>query len=158
MTSRKPIFILMVLTGSYSIFYILSIIFTSIITGEYPSIQHTHIQLFGILFIFSVGILSGGMYLSYFFPELREKMHGGAISSNATPYEVLAYISTPEEINVIETIRSLSPHAYKFEIARKTGLSRMKVHRIVQRLAERGIAIIERSGRYSKIHLADWLN
>lgn len=158
MKSRKAVFTLLVFTAVYSMIFIISVVLSSIINGELPFEQHTHNQMLGILFVFCIGILSGGIYLSYFYPDLREKIHGKEISSNATPLEVLMYMSTDDEINVIQSIKSLAPKAYKFEIARKSGLSRMKVHRILMRLNERGVVRIVKDGRYSQIYLNDWIN
>ena len=158
MKSRKAILTLMVLTAVYSIIYILTFVTTSIINGELPFERHTQNQMLGILFVFSMGILSGGIYLSYFYPDLREKIHGKEISSNPSSLEVLLYISTDDEIKIIQSIQSLAPKAYKFEIARETGLSRMRVHRILMRLNERGIVRIIKDGRYSQVYLMDWIH
>ena len=69
----------------------------------------------------------------------------------------MLYTSTQEEQKVIETIRDLSPHAYRFEIAQNVDFSRMKVHRIIAKLLERGIIRIEIIGKHSKVFLNDWL-
>ncbi len=158
MKSRKAIIALVVITAVYSVIYILTMVITSIINGKLPFEQHSHNQMLGFLFIFSMGILTGGIYLGYFYPELREKIHGKEISSNPTSLEVLLYISTDDEINIIQSIQSLAPKAYKFEIARDTGLSRMRVHRILMRLNERGIVRIIKDGRYSQVYLMDWIH
>lgn len=148
---------LMTITGFYSIIYVFSIVITSIIKGELPFEEHSLSQIAGLFFIFSVGILTGGIYLTHFYPEVRERIHGSKISSNPTSLEVLMYISTDDEIEIIKSIQSLAPKAYKFEIARNTGLSRMKVHRILMRMNERRIVRIVKDGRYSQIYLTDWV-
>ncbi len=148
---------LIVITAVYSIVYLLTMVISSIINGELPFERHTHNQMLGLLFIFSIGILTGGIYLSYFYPELRERIHGKEISSNPTSLDVLLYISTDDEVEVIKSIQSRLPKAYKFEIARDTGLSRMRVHRILTRLNERGIVKIVKDGRYSQVYLMDWV-
>ncbi|MHA2251214.1 MAG: helix-turn-helix transcriptional regulator [Candidatus Kariarchaeaceae archaeon] len=157
MNSRKAIIALMLITAVYSVVYIMTMVITSIINGELPFEQHSHNQMLGILFIFSMGILTGGLYLTYFYPELREKFHGKEISSNPSSLEVLLYVSTDNEIKIIRSIQSLAPKAYKFEIARETGLSRMQVHRALMRLNERGIVRIIKDGRYSQVYLMDWI-
>ncbi|MHA2030993.1 MAG: helix-turn-helix transcriptional regulator [Candidatus Kariarchaeaceae archaeon] len=157
MKSRKAVFTLLVITSVYCVIFIATVVISTIINGKLPFEEHTHNQMLGILFIFSLGILVGGVYLSYFYPELREKIHGKEISSNPTSLEVLLYMSSDEEIKIIKSIQTLAPKAYKFEIARDTGLSRMKVHRILMRLSERGVVRIIKDGRYSQIYLMDWI-
>lgn len=149
--------IAMSVNALYSFVYIFSLVLTSILNGELPFEEHNSTQIAGIIFIFSIGILTGGLFLSYFFPEVREKIHGSKISSNPTSLEVLLYISSDDEINIIKSIQSLAPKAYKFEVARESGLSRMKVHRILMRMSERGIVRIVKDGRYSQIYLMDWV-
>lgn len=109
-----------------------------------------------ITFVFAIGLVSGVITLIYLYPEVSSKIHG-SLSPNASPYDVVLHISTEEEIEVIKAVKKMSFKAYKFEIAKKTRLSRMKIHRITTRLSERGIFIIEKNGRFSKILLADWM-
>ena len=42
-------------------------------------------------------------------------------------------------------------------IRSETGLSRLKTHRIVARLAERGIVSLEKTGNTNQVFLAEWL-
>jgi uncharacterized membrane protein len=42
-------------------------------------------------------------------------------------------------------------------IRNESGLSRLKTHRIVARLAERGIVTLEKMGNTNQVLLADWL-
>ena len=110
------------------------------------------------IFIFMIGWLFGLFMVWYYFPEIRPKNRNGKLSATASPYDVVIYISKPEEVKVIEAVRQLGNKAYQFEIARYCNLSRMKVHRIIQRLAERGIIQVEKQGKHRKISLSEWMN
>lgn len=157
MNSRGPAILLIILSGGYAIGFLFSVIIEAIVSDSLPNLHHTMRQGMILLFIFSIGILFTSVYMTYLFPEIRDTVHKTELKSNATPFEVLLYVSTDEEVSLLQSIKELSPRAYKFELARKTGLSRMKVHRILLRLAERGILHVEKEGRYSQVTLADWL-
>ena len=42
-------------------------------------------------------------------------------------------------------------------IRNETGLSRLKTHRIIARLADRGIVSLEKTGNTNQVFLANWL-
>lgn len=111
-----------------------------------------------VIFLFFVSSIALTIYqiLNYVYPKLV-KSDSPAPTSNSSPFEIVSHISTEEEVKVLNAILDLSPRAYKFEISRKTGLSRMKVHRILQRLEQRDIVEIEKVGRNSRVKLASWL-
>ena len=154
---RKWLFAVMAIASLYIVYYLFRIVILSIITGSFPDLSHTHTQALGFLFIFSLGLTLGIISVINSFPEVANAIHGRTLSQSATPFEVLLHISSNEEISILESIKKLSPKAYKFEIARQTGLSRMKVHRIITRLSDRGILEVDKDGRYSQVRLANWL-
>jgi uncharacterized membrane protein len=43
-------------------------------------------------------------------------------------------------------------------IKAETGLNRLQTHRILARLADRGIVSLEKTGNTNEVKLADWLN
>lgn len=108
--------------------------------------------------VFSIGVLFGQLGNFYYFPEIRPKNRSvEMITNTAKPLEVVRYISNEEERSVISAIIALNERTYQFEISRETGLSRMKVHRILKRLEERGIVKRDNEGRGSRVFLVDWL-
>ena len=42
-------------------------------------------------------------------------------------------------------------------IRKEAGLSRLKTHRVVARLAERGLITLEKTGNTNEVRLAEWL-
>lgn len=156
MAVRKPIIAMMAIVGTYVIVFTIVILF-SIIFIDDPVEYRDYFRPLGLLAIFSLGLLTGGGLFLYYFPEIREQIHNKTLSSAATPFEVILHISTAEEVLVVKAIEKLSPKVYQFEISKETELSRMKVHRIVTRLSERGIINVEKIGKNSQVSLSKWM-
>ena len=74
------------------------------------------------------------------------------------PYDSVTKTLTPEERQVLDVISSHNGKYLQKYIGNETGLSRLKTHRIVSRLAERGIVSTEKTGNTNKVILSDWLN
>ncbi|MHA1910474.1 MAG: helix-turn-helix transcriptional regulator [Candidatus Kariarchaeaceae archaeon] len=157
MAARKPIIAFMIITGAYVVIFTLVIIYLLVFTDESMVKYRDNFRPLGVFAIFSLGLFTGGSLFLYFFPEIRERIHNKALTAAASPYEVILHISTSEEILVVKAIDKLSPKVYQFEISKETGLSRMKIHRIVTRLSERGIINVEKIGKNSQISLSNWM-
>ena len=128
----------------------------SVIGSGLSPVENYYFDL--LVFFFFISSLSFTLFqlFSIIYPEIT-KSHISPPTPRSTPFEVLLYISTEEEAKVLQAIKDLAPRAYKFEIARKTGLSRMKVHRIIQRFESRGIVQVTKIGRNSQVTLSSWL-
>jgi len=74
-----------------------------------------------------------------------------------TPYESVSKTLTGEERTILDILISHNGEYLQKYIRTETGLSRLKVHRIVSRLAERGIVTLEQSGNTNKVYLSSWL-
>ena len=70
---------------------------------------------------------------------------------------VLMRTSKPEERRVLEIVASHQGSYLQKFIVKESGLSRLKTHRVVSRLAERGIVTAEKTGNTNMIRLASWL-
>lgn len=70
--------------------------------------------------------------------------------------DVIMKILKPEELRVINIIKDAAGKLKQSDIPRQTNFSRLKVHRIIARLAERGIIRVERAGKTNNIYLAEW--
>ncbi len=74
-----------------------------------------------------------------------------------TPYLSVSRTLTPEELKVFEVLVQHNGKYLQKYIRAETGLSRLKTHRIVSRLAERGIVTLEKAGNTNEVHLSSWL-
>ncbi len=77
--------------------------------------------------------------------------------SALTPYLSVSKTLTPEELKVFEVLVQHNGKYLQKYIRAETGLSRLKTHRIVSRLAERGIVTLEKAGNTNEVHLSSWL-
>jgi uncharacterized membrane protein len=74
------------------------------------------------------------------------------------PYDSVAKTLTPEERQVLDVLSAHNGKYLQKYIRNETGVSRLKTHRIVSRLAERGIVTTEKTGNTNEVILSDWLN
>jgi uncharacterized membrane protein len=74
-----------------------------------------------------------------------------------TPYDSVSKTLTVDERKVVDVLASHDGEYLQKYMRTETGLSRLKIHRIVTRLAERGIVTLEQSGNTNKVFLSSWL-
>jgi uncharacterized membrane protein len=89
--------------------------------------------------------------------QVNVQMVKQTTASNVSAYASVEKTLTEEERQVIST---LSAHQGKYlqkYITKETGLSKLKTHRIVSRLADRGIVSLEKTGNTNQVYLASWL-
>lgn len=73
-------------------------------------------------------------------------------------WEVLLRTSKPDEKKVLEVLAAHNGKYLQKFIVKETGLSRLKAHRIISRLVERGVVTAVQSGNTNEISLAAWLD
>jgi hypothetical protein len=74
-----------------------------------------------------------------------------------TPYASVYKTLTTEERKVLDIVVSHDGKYLQKYIRSEAGLSRLKTHRIVTRLVERGIVTLEKSGNTNEVHLSSWI-
>ncbi len=126
------------------------------------------------LWVFLVGSLAvailGAAGVAYYaaFPEIRSgkpkaespMQSPDAPSGNGNQRDNLgAVVRTfnPDERKVVEVLLAHGGTYLQKFIVKESGLSRLKIHRIVSRFAERGIVTAVKSGNTNAISLAPWL-
>jgi hypothetical protein len=124
--------------------------------GEFPR------SLWLVLFIVPLIIASTVLGYTLVFPELGEDKFGekpslSAAEKGASPLGAILRVLNEDERRVIELLVVEGGTMLQKDIRWKTGLSRVKAHRILFRLAKRGIVSIEKYYNTNKIMLADWL-
>jgi uncharacterized membrane protein len=146
-----------------------------------PGTQNTAAPYFGVAFIASVAIAVLGIVgLVYFalFPEIRVRntlahtpptlniSPAAAIpvsastpepTASASAYDSVLKTMTADERKVIEVLKKHNGKYLQKYIRSETALSRLQTHRIVARLAERGIVTLEKTGNTNTVLLAAWL-
>ena len=96
------------------------------------------------------------------FPELsekklEEKSSLPVVEKGESTIDAVLRVLKEDERKVIETIVAEGGIMLQKDIRWKTGFSRVKTHRIIYRLAERGVVSAEKHYNTNKITLADWL-
>ena len=109
-----------------------------------------------------VGFVGLGYFLAY--PEIRSGPALQPASPGAEPkvisemsWAVLMRTSKSEEKKVLEVLAAHDGSYLQKFVVKEAGLSRLKTHRIVSRLAERGVVNVERSGNTNQVSLAPWV-
>jgi uncharacterized membrane protein len=107
-----------------------------------------------------LGLVGLGYYLLY--PQIRvgvvpPAMVSNKLGSSVSAYESVSKTLTTEERKVIDVLKAHDVKYLQKYIRSETGLSRLKTHRIVARLAERGVVSLEKVGNTNQVYLADWL-
>jgi uncharacterized membrane protein len=116
---------------------------------------------FAVLIALTVlGLVGLGYYLLY--PQIRvgvvpPAMVSNKLGSSVSAYESVSKTLTIEERKVIDVLKAHDGKYLQKYIRSETGLSRLKTHRIVARLAERGVVSLEKVGNTNQVYLADWL-
>lgn len=73
------------------------------------------------------------------------------------PLDILTRVSKPEERAVLEVLRSSGGSCLQRDIVFKTGLTKLKVHRIIVRLSERDIVQVKKTGKTNEVRVPSWL-
>jgi hypothetical protein len=120
----------------------------------------------GVLFIGLIILTAVGAFgLIYFlaFPEeklvnqLAENRIENFQGNLTTPYSAVLKALTPEERKIIEILRVHNGRYLQKYLRKEAGLTRLKTHRILSRLSERGLLTLIRVGNTNEVVLADWL-
>ena len=118
------------------------------------------------LIILIVLIIVGIAGIAYFmlFPEIRNIDHNKpqistlkASESSESAYSSVVKTLTGDERKVLEVLEKHQGKYLQKYIRSETGLSRLQTHRILARLAERDIVVLEKTGNTNEVHLSEWL-
>lgn len=133
--------------------------------GHVTTSTDSFLPYFGVTFavliaLTAIGLVGLGYYLLY--PQIRvgvvsPAMASNKLGSNVSAYESVSKTLTVEERKVIDVLKAHDGKYLQKYIRSETGLSRLKTHRIIARLAERGVVSLEKVGNTNQVYLADWL-
>jgi hypothetical protein len=116
----------------------------------------------GVVVLVGVVIVSaGGLVYFFVFPEIKtgQARRGEQVSAqDSTAYEAIVKTLTDEERKVIEVLKTHEGKYLQKYIRKEAGLSRLKTHRILVRLADRGIVTLKKTGNTNEVQLSEWLN
>jgi uncharacterized membrane protein len=125
--------------------------------------QNTTLPMVGLVALVGAVVTSLGgatYYLADHKTRTAENVTRVAIEDSpksSTPYTSVSKTLTSEERKVLDVLVSHDGKYLQKYLRAETELSRLKIHRIVTRLAERGIVTLEKSGNTNEVLLSSWL-
>jgi uncharacterized membrane protein len=146
--------------------------------GNGGTAQNSAAGYFGVVFVVLIGVVVVGVIgLAYYvaFPEIRagaapvvceavprenvvqEPKVEQKQEAPCTPFESIVKTLSDDERKVVDVLSAHDGKYLQKYIRNEAGLSRLQTHRIVARLAERGIVTLEKTGNTNQVLLADWL-
>jgi predicted transcriptional regulator len=138
-------------------------------TGQPSDSTNPLVSYFGVIFAVLIAVTVVGIVgISYYvvYPQMRMGTLQSKVayqnlseqnSSVTSPYESVSKTLTEEERKIIAVLNIHHGKYLQKYIRNETGLSRLKTHRIIARLADRGIVTLEKTGNTNQVFLADWL-
>lgn len=116
--------------------------------------------IFAVPFIFIGLLVAGiiGLVYSSLFPEIKS-VQNIALATEAKQASLDAIMKTlnQDELKVLEVLLMHDGKYLQKYIVTESGLTRLKVHRIIARLAERGIVTVTKYSNTNEVTVSDWL-
>jgi len=132
-------------------------------SGTYAT-SNPYGALFGVSLIILVSLVIvgiGGVVYFQFFPEIKtvndSSMQSLKAQKSSPPMDSVFKTLNEDERKVLEVLKSHEGKYLQKYIRKEAGLSRLKTHRVLARLAERGIVTLEKTGNTNEVQIADWL-
>ena len=146
--------------------------------GTQAQTQTSSAPYFGVAFVILVGVAVigvGGLVYFIAFPEIKISQHAQPVAKSSvnidaklvpsenipetplTSYAAVLKTLNKDEFKVVEVLKTHEGKYLQKYIRSETGLSRLKTHRVVARLAEMGIVSTEKNGNTNTVMLENWL-
>jgi len=115
--------------------------------------------------MFTVSIAVVVVVVTYIalFPEIRSSTlqeKSDEYFSDATglsPMDIVMRVSKSDERAVLGVLKASGGVCFQRDITYRTGFSKIKTHRIVARLADRGLIQVKKTGKTNEIRIPNWL-
>ncbi len=150
--SLKPVLIsLSIITGFIFVITVSSIYVSDMITNGDACRCVIPVPLM-ILLLSSLGVFVGGVTSFVFIDKLREKeQEMGRMSLNSR--EMLLRILEEDEAKVVRRLLKEKGKAAQAQITKELGNDRVKAHRILKKLEEKKVILIDRAGKSNSVRL-----
>jgi uncharacterized membrane protein len=125
-----------------------------IVTGGFSSNLPFVIPLSSLLFLCTVLASMVGVIYFLVLPEMKNY-----VSSNGKEtVSIVLRTLKPDERKVVNVLDAHGGTYLQKFITKEAGLSRLKTHRVVAALSERGIVHVEKRGNTNEVSLAKWFH
>ena len=131
-------------------------------SGQYAT-TNTYGSILGASIIILIGLVVagiGGVVYFQLYPEIKATNQNTAstvTSQSSQPIESVLKTLREDEQKILEVLMNHDGKYLQKYIRKEAGLSRLKTHRVIARLAERGIVTLQKTGNTNEVHIADWL-
>ena len=176
-------FLILLLTSPITLIVLIAVAFYVFAASPYPtdwitgmggmmsggmmggSVQNPALPFLSVVFVvvISVVIVSvGGLVYFFVFPEIKtggqaKRAEQFVGQDSATAYEAIVKTLTDDERKVIHVLTVHDGKYLQKYIRKEAGLSRLKTHRILARLADRDIVTLKKFGNTNEVQLSNWL-
>jgi len=125
-----------------------------ILTGGYSPNLTILIPLSSLLFLFTVLASMVGVIYFLVVPEMKNYVSGDGKDAASVVLRTLK----PEERAVVHVLDAHGGTYLQKFVTKEAGLSRLKTHRVVASLSERGIVHVEKRGNTNEVTLVKWFH
>lgn len=124
-----------------------------LLTGAFPPGLSILIPLSSLLFLCTILASVVGVIYFLVLPEMKDYL--GSEPGNGAIAMVMKTLK-PDERTVVNVLKVHGGTYLQKFIKQETGMSRLKTHRVVFTLSERGIVRVEKKGNTNEVSLAKW--
>ena len=129
-------------------------VLAQMLTGGYPPNLTILIPLTSLLFLFTVLASMVGVIYFLVVPEMKNYVAGDTKDTASVVLRTLK----PEERKVVHVLDAHGGTYLQKFITKEAELSRLKTHRVVASLSERGIVQVEKRGNTNEVTLVKWFH
>jgi uncharacterized membrane protein len=129
-------------------------VLSQVLTGGFSPSLPFIIPLSSLLFLSVVLASMVGVVYFLVVPEMKNYASGGGKETTAIVLRTLK----PDERKVVEVLDGHGGTYLQKYITQEAGLSRLKTHRVVASLSERGIVLVQPKGNTNEVTLVEWFH
>lgn len=129
-------------------------VLSGILTNGLPPDLPFLIPLSSLLFLSTVLASVVGVIYFLVLPEMKNYVSGNGKETTSVVLRTLK----PEERAVVKVLYAHGGTYLQKYVTKEAGLSRLKTHRVVAALSERGIVRVERRGNTNEVALVKWFH
>ena len=127
-------------------------VLSQVLAGDFSPTLPLIIPLTSLLFLSTVLASMGGVFSFLVGPEMQNYATGSSKDTTAVVLRTLR----PDERKVVSVLDAHGGAYLQKYVTQEAGLSRLKTHRVVAALSERGIVLVDKKGNTNEVSLVKW--
>ena len=125
-----------------------------LVTGGFAPNLTVLFPLSALLFLFIILASVVGIIYFLVIPEMKDYVAG--VGGGKEAASMVLRTLKPDERKVVAVIAAHGGAYLQKYVSKEAGLSRLKTHRVIAALSERGIVVAEKRGNTNEVTLVDW--